>query len=181
VIRTAKPLDPLDREGVGGWVRKCALALLAVFVIGLLPARVGASPETLRRGLSNAMMGPFDMALAPIQGLNTLSRNLEEIDDSKAVRIFFAVPGWGWLSLLDFGGGMIRTLTGLLETLPGVLLFASETDVDPLFDPVDDGGALFEWDNPLIEIENPWVFYNPVVAPFAIRVKMGIDYTRPDY
>jgi hypothetical protein len=83
--------------------------------------------------------------------------------------------------MLNFGGGMIRTLTGTLEIIPGVILFASEADMDPLFDPVEDAGALIEWDNPLIDVENPWVYYNPLVAPFAIRVKMGINYTRPEY
>jgi hypothetical protein len=76
---------------------------------------------------------------------------------------------------------MIRILTGALEIVPGVVLFASESDLETLFDPVEDGRALFAWDNPLIEIENPWVYYNPLVAPFAIQVKMGIDYTKADY
>ncbi|HIF99667.1 MAG TPA: hypothetical protein EYQ54_22025 [Myxococcales bacterium] len=181
MTRTPIPLAPPERHLFYGPARKGVGILLAILLIGLVPARATASPETLRRGLGNVMMGPFDMALSPVQGLNTLVRNLEEIDDSKGVRIFYAVPGWGWLSLLDFGGGMIRTLTGILELIPGVLVFAFETDVDPLFDPVEDAGALLAWDNPLIEIEDPWVYYNPVVAPFAIRIKMGIDYTRPDY
>lgn len=127
------------------------------------------------------MMGPFDMLLAPVQAVNTVYRNLEDVDDSTGVRVAYAVPGVGWLTLLNFGCGMIRILTGTLEVVPGVLLFGSESDIEPLFDPVEDAGALFEWDNPLIENENPWVYYNPLVAPFAIRVKMGINYTRPDY
>lgn len=159
-----------------------AAVFAAVLVVATLHATpAAATPDTLRRGLGNVMMGPFDMLLAPVQGINTVSRNLEDIDDSEGVRIGYAVPGWAWLTLLDFGCGMIRILSGALETGAGVVLFASESDLDPLFDPVEDARALFEWDNPLIEIENPWVYYNPVVAPFAIRVKMGIDYTRPDY
>ena len=76
---------------------------------------------------------------------------------------------------------MIRSFTGALETAPGIVLFASESDVDALFNPVEDSGALFEWDNPISEIEHPWVYYNPLAAPFAIRIKMGINYTRPEY
>ena len=166
----------------GLWtVRKSALLSLVALLVGLAPAPASATPDTLRRGLGNIMMGPFDMALSPIQGIYTVARNLEDIDDTPGVRFAFAIPGWGWLTMVDFGGGMIRTLTGALETIPGVILFASEADVEPLFDPVDDAGALFEWDNPLIDIENPWVYYNPVVAPFAIKVKMGINYTRNEY
>ena len=161
--------------------RPAAWLALAVLTGMLLPGAATASPDTLRRGLSNIMMGPFDMLLSPIQGVNTVVRNLNEIDDSRAVRISYAVPGVAWLTLLDFSSGMIRILTGTLETIPGVILFASESDVEPLFDPVEDARALFEWDNPLAEVEDPWVYYNPLVAPFAIHVKMGIDYTRPDY
>lgn len=170
-----------NRAAVGRHPKGFALLATALMLVVLCPASASASPDTLRRGLGNMMMGPFDMLLAPVQGIYTVSRNLEEIDDSEAVRIGYAVPGWAWLTLLDFGCGMIRVFTGALETIPGVVLFASESDVDPLFDPVEDARALFEWDNPLIEVENPWVYYNPVVAPFAIRIKMGIDYTRPDY
>lgn len=161
-------------------VRRSAVLALGVLLLGLVPGPAGATPDTLRRGLGNIMMGPFDMALSPIQGIYTVARNLEEIDDSPGVRLAFAIPGWGWLTMVNFGGGMIRTLTGALECIPGVILFAFEPDVDPLFDPVEDAGALFEWDNPLIDVENPWVYYNPLVAPFAIRVKMGINYTRPE-
>jgi len=156
-----------------------ATALALITCLAAAPA--AASPDTLRRGLGNVMMGPFDMLLAPVQGMNTLWNNLEEIDDSPGVRIAFAAPGWAWLTLLNFSSGMIRSLTGALETAPGIFLFASESDVDALFDPVEDAGALFEWDNPISEIEDPWVYYNPLAAPFAIRVKMGINYTRPDY
>ncbi len=158
-----------------------ALIAAVLLLAALYPAPAAASPDTLRRGLGNIMMGPFDMLLAPVQGIYTVARNLDDIDDSEGVRIGYAIPGWGWLTLLNFGCGMIRVLTGALETVPGVVLFASENDLDPLFDPVEDARALFEWDNPLIEIEDPWVYYNPLVAPFAIKIKMGIDYTRPDY
>jgi len=127
------------------------------------------------------MMGPFDMVLAPVQAGNTVYHNLQDVDDSTGVRVAYTIPGLGWLTLLNFGSGMIRILTGALEVVPGVLLFGSESDIEPLFDPVEDAGALFEWDNPLIDNEDPWVYYNPLVAPFAIRVKMGINYTQAEY
>ncbi len=181
MIRISMPSCSAPRSP-GPWtVRRSAVLVVGVLLLGLAPGPAAATPDTLRRGLGNIMMGPFDMALSPIQGIYTVARNLKEIDDSPGVRLAFAIPGWGWLTMVNFGGGMIRTLTGTLEIIPGVILFASEADMDPLFDPVEDAGALFEWDNPLIDVENPWVYYNPLVAPFAIRVKMGINYTRPEY
>jgi hypothetical protein len=156
-------------------------ALVVALILASSSTPAAASPDTLRRGLGNIMMGPFDMLLAPVQGFKTVYQNIQDVDDSTGVRVAYAVPGVAWLTMLNFGCGMIRILTGALEVPPGVLLFGFESDIEPLFDPVEDAGALFEWDNPLIEDENPWVYYNPLVAPFAIRVKMGINYTRPDY
>lgn len=126
-------------------------------------------------------MGPFDMILSPIVGVMTVAENLDSIDDTDAVRVVYAVPGVIWLTGLDFGAGVIRTVTGGLEVVPGILVFPFETDLDPLFDPVDDASALIDWDNPLVDVENPWVYYNPLVAPFAIRVKTGINYTRAGF
>jgi hypothetical protein len=157
------------------------VAAVVLAATTLAPAPAQASPETLRRSFGNILQGPIDSLLSPITGMLTLARNLNDIDDTPAVRIVYALPGWIWLTGLNFGSGGIRTITGLLEILPGVILFPFETDIDPLFDPVVDARALFEWDNPLEYNENPWVFYNPIVAPFAIHVKFGIDYTRADY
>ena len=126
-------------------------------------------------------MGPFDMILSPIVGVMTVAENLDSIDDTDAVRVVYAVPGVIWLTGLDFGAGVIRIVTGGLEVVPGILVFPFETDLDPLFDPVDDASAMIDWDNPLVDVENPWVYYNPLVAPFAIRVKAGINYTRAGF
>jgi hypothetical protein len=149
----------------------CVIALLA-------PAAASASPDTLRRSFSNIINGPFDMLLSPVVGGLTLARNIRDIDDSATVRVVYALPGWLWLTGLNFGAGSIRTVTGVLEVVPGTLLFPfSETDIDTLFDPVDDAGALVEWDNPVIDFESPWIYYNPIVVPFAITIKFGINYT----
>jgi len=157
--------------------RPIALIASALLLAAAVPQSAMASPDTLRRSFSNILNGPFDMLLSPIVGGLTLARNIQEIDDSTGVRVAYAVPGWIWLTGLNFGSGGIRILTGALESVPGVLLFPFESDIDPLFDAVEDAGAMVEWDNPIIDIESPWVYYNPVVAPFAIRVKFGISYT----
>jgi hypothetical protein len=140
-----------------------------------------ASPDTLRRAFGNIFMGPLDMVLSPVVGIKTTAENLSDVDDTTAVRVVYAVPGAIFLTGLDFGSGLIRTITGGLELVPGVLVFPFETDLDPLFDPVEDASALVNWENPLVDVENPWVYYNPLVAPFAIRVKFGINYTQAEF
>ena len=153
----------------------------ALCLAALVPTPAAASPETLRRAFSNIVNGPFDMVLSPIVGGLTLARNLEDIDDSPGVRVVYTIPGWFWLTGINLASGAIRIVTGALEVLPGVGLFAFETDLDPLFDPVDDSPALFEWDNPLADVESPWVRYNPLLTPFSIPIKLGIDYTSSEY
>ena len=162
--------------------RRCVIAsLLLVLLWHGLPNSAQASPETLRRSFSNIIGGPMDMLLSPITATLTVARNLTEIEDSTGVRLVYAIPGIFWLTGVDLGSGMIRCATGLLELPPGVFLFPFETDIDTLFDPVDDAGALIDLDNPLMWIENPWVYYNPLVAPFAIQPKWGINYTRAEF
>jgi hypothetical protein len=159
----------------------CALATIALVLGTLAPAPAQASPDTLRRSFGNILQGPLDMLMSPITGMWTLASNLNDIDDSAAVRVVYFLPGWIWLTGLNFGSGGIRTITGALELIPGLVLFPFETDLDPLFDPVEDGMALIQWDNPLEYNENPWVYYNPLVAPFAIHVKFAVDYARVEY
>lgn len=152
-----------------------------ISLLGALTASSAqASPDTLRRGFSNVVGGPLDMVLSPITGILTLARNLQDIDDSTGVKLVYTVPGWIWLTGLNFGSGGIRFFTGALETLPGVLLFPFETDIDTLFDPVDDASALIDLENPITWNENPWIYWNPLVAPFAIQPKWGINYTRAE-
>jgi hypothetical protein len=158
-----------------------ATVLTVLFLLALAPTHASASPDTLRRGLSNIINAPLDMVLAPFVGGVTLAENLQSIDDSTGVRLVYALPGWVWLSGLNFGSGAIRLVSGVLECIPGVFVFPFETDIDPLFDPVTDAPAWVEWDNPIGEIENAWVYYNPLVAPFAINFKFGINYTTSEW
>ena len=176
------PLRPRRRErrSLARKVRAAgALLVSCLALLGTAP-RADASPDVLRRSFSNMIGGPLDMALSPFTGILTLARNLEEIDDSTGVRLTFALPGWVWLTGLNFFSGAIRTVSGALEVPPGVILFPFETDIEPLFDSVEDAGAMIELDNPVMWIENPWVYQNPLVVPFAILPKWGINYTRAE-
>lgn len=161
--------------------RAIATALTVLCLLVWLPASASASPDTLRRGLSNIINAPFDMVLAPFVGGVTLAENLASIDDTPAVRVVYALPGWVWLSGLNFGAGGIRLISGALECIPGVLLFPFKSDVDQLFDPVADAPAWVEWENPLGQVENKWVYYNPLVVPFAIDIKFGLNYTASEW
>lgn len=177
VVRESSRFRPTRR----GAMRRLALGLLTASLLGPLVAPPAlASPDTLRRGVSNIIGGPLDMVLSPITGIMTIATNLQDIDDSTAVKVVYVLPGWIWLSGLNFGSGGIRFFTGALESLPGVFLFPFERDIDTLFDPVDDASALIDMENPIRWIENPWVYWNPLVVPFAIQPKWGINYTRAE-
>ncbi|MEE3326988.1 MAG: hypothetical protein VX252_06630 [Myxococcota bacterium] len=164
-----------------GRVSRLLAGLLVLAMLLLGSGTASASPDTLRRSFGNMLMGPLDMLLSPVVGIMTTAENLSDVDDTAAVRVVYAVPGAIFLMGLDFGSGFIRTITGALEFVPGVLVFPFETDLDPLFDPVEDAPALVNWENPLVDVENPWVYYNPLVAPFAINVKFGINYTQSEF
>jgi len=155
----------------------CALVLAAGTTS---PAQ--ASPTTLRRAFSNVLNAPLDMVLSPFSGGLALANNLNDIDDSPGVRVVYALPGWIWLTGLNLGSGAIRLVTGGLEMLPGVALFAfEEQDMDPLFDAVENASGMLQFDNPLAEVESPWVQYNPLLTPFTIPIKGGINYSRVEY
>jgi hypothetical protein len=171
------------RRFIHGLLHVATSALLAAaLLLGPMTDPAAASPETMRRGLGNIVGGPLDMLLSPIQGGYTLAVNLRDIDDTAAVRVVYAVPGWIWLTGLNFGSGGIRTVTGLFEMVPGVLLFPFKTDIDPMFDAVETARALVNYDNPLADMveERSWLYYNPIVTPFTIRLKFGISYTRAE-
>jgi hypothetical protein len=61
------------------------------------------------------------------------------------------------------GASVLREVTGLIELLPGVFLIPFEADLDPLYDPVERGEALVEFENPVVDI------------------KFGINYQSPAY
>ncbi len=171
MIRSARPRPVHSLFAPGRLV--AGLGLIALLCTAALPA--AASPATLQRSFANLINGPFDMVLSPVVGGVTLARNLQEIDDSTGVRLTYSLPGWVWLTGLNFGSGGIRIVTGALEFVPGVFVFPfADTDIDTLFDPVEDAGAMVEWYNPLEYTENKWILYNPLATPFTIPVKSAV-------
>jgi hypothetical protein len=131
-------LPPCARSTRRGW-----LAVLLALPLALgLASPASASPATIKRSLSNLLFGPFDFALGPVVGTRAVYRNLRDIDDSTGVRVAYAVPGAVWNSAMCMGGGVLRTISGIIELVPGLLLIPFEADMDPLFAPAERSDAL---------------------------------------
>ena len=147
-------MNPLARFRQS-WILSLAAALLLFFS---LASPTSASPETIKRSVTNVLFGPLDFVLGPITGARSVYNNLQDIEDSTGVRIVFAVPGVAWNSAMQMGGGVLRTFSGLLEFLPGLILIPFEADMDPLF-------TMPERQDALIDEEYDW-----------IAIKIGVNY-----
>lgn len=126
------------------------LSLSALLLLAAPPA--SATPATLRRAIGNILFGPLDVLMAPVVGPKMTIDNLRFIDDTPGVRAFWALPGVVWNTGITIGVGVIREMTGLIEIIPGVLLFFSDSDLDPLLAPVEDSDALVDYDTPLLHV-----------------------------
>ena len=136
--------------------RLCAcFAAVALLVAATSPA--AASPETLKRSMSNIIGGPFDVAFSPVTAANGVYRNLSDIDDSLGVRIAYTLPGFVWNMGLGVGAGAIRVFAGVLELIPGIFLLPFSTDIDPIFAPGEKGDALIDYDTPPLNVK--WGIY----------------------
>ncbi len=138
---------------------RCAPALAALLALLFLASPAQATYETLRRSLGNILFGPVDLLLSPVVAMNTIYNNLRDVDDSLGVRVVYVPMGVGWNTGIQAMAAILRELTGLIELVPGVLVFPLEADLDPLFAPVERGNAL-------VDLETP-----------ALRIKIGVDYT----
>ena len=136
------------RKGRAG--RAARLAGLGAALLAAAPAQ--ATPETLKRAVSNILFAPLDVALAPVVGAKTVYDGVRFIDDSLGVRIFYPIPGVIWNTGIVAGVGVIREMTGLIELIPGLLLFFSKDDLDPLLDPAESTDALVDIPNDFLPI-----------------------------
>ena len=133
--------------------RRTRLAVLLTALLSLaLASPAAASPETIKRASGNLLFGPFDFFLGPIVGTRSVFYNIQDIDDSTAVRVAYVLPGVVWNSAICMGGGVMRTLSGLLEFVPGVFLIPFEADLDPIFAPAEKSDALI-WE------ETDWMVF----------------------
>jgi hypothetical protein len=146
----------LGDPGARGWrpaLLACGLALLAA-------GPAAATTSVIKRSFENMPQGALDAALAPVTSATAVYNNLINVEDTMAVRIAYVIPGYVWNTMANFGGGLIRSLTGVLELPAGMVLLFSDADMEPLFDPAEDNEALVLYD----EYEDIY------------RVKFGIGY-----
>lgn len=135
-------MGPLQR-----WTRsRLGAAGVAVLLALSLAPPASASPKTLKRAVSNLLCGPLDFALGPIVGTRAVYHNIQEIEDTPGVRIAYVVPGVVWNSMIELSGGVLRTFTGALELIPGIILLPFKADMNPLFAPVEKANALIDED-----------------------------------
>jgi hypothetical protein len=145
-----------DRTARGG-----RAVLLAAGVALLAAGSASATTSVIKRSFENMPQGVVDMALSPVTAGTSVYNNMTTIEDTTAVRVAYAVPGYFWNVMCNFGGGIIRSLTGVMELPAGLVLLFSDADMEPLFDPAEDNEALLTYD----QFEDIY------------RLKVGVDYT----
>jgi hypothetical protein len=145
-----------DRTARGG-----RAVLLAAGVALLAAGSASATTSVIKRSFENMPQGVVDMALSPVTAGTSVYNNMTTIEDTTAVRVAYAVPGYFWNVMCNFGGGIIRSLTGVMELPAGLVLLFSDADMEPLFDPAEDNEALLTYD----QFEDIY------------RFKVGVDYT----
>jgi hypothetical protein len=141
--------------------RAVRVTLVALGLALLAAGSAGATTTVIKRSFENMPQGVVDAALSPITAGRSVYNNMTTIEDTMPVRVAYAVPGYAWNVMCNFGGGVIRSITGLMELPAGLVLLFSDADMEPLFDPAEDNSALLTFD----EYEDIY------------RVKLGVDYT----
>jgi hypothetical protein len=158
----------------------CALAL--VMMVCLAPAQVRASPDTLRGALTNVVGAPFDVALAPVIGVERTREN-RGIGANRAQRAAWSFFGFFGQTGLQVLTGAARVTTGALQLVPGVLLFPFPgSDIPDHLDPFGTGEGMIDLENPL---GRSWLRWVPPLTPLTIDFKIGVrsqvgDFREPD-
>ena len=139
------------------------LLVAAAAAVALPASPAGATLDTLKRSITNITLWPLDLVASPVTVGQTVVGNLQDIEDTTAVRVFYAVPGYVFLTGINVGASVLRGVTGVLELLPALVLAFMDADLDPLFDPVENNRALVDWQNDVLPL------------------KFGIDYSTVDF
>lgn len=142
------------RSRVGSWL---AAVVLSIGLAG--PA--SATTDVIQRSFENMPQGLLDSLLSPYTAGRSIYNNMTTIQDTPGVRVAYLVPGYAWNVMCNFGGGLIRSLTGVMELPTGLVLLFSDAEMEPLFDPVEDNEAVVYLD----QFEDTY------------RVKFGVNYT----
>ena len=129
------------------------MAGLAACALLLAPVTGQASPKTLERSVTNIIFSPFDLLTSPVVAGLLVYNGLIDIEDTRGVRIAYTIPGYFWATGTNMGASVLRGVTGMIQFIPGVLLYPFDTDLDPLMDPIDGGDALVWTEIPYLETE----------------------------
>jgi hypothetical protein len=135
--------------------------LFAATIALAVAAPAQATVDVLRRSFENMPQGILDCVLSPVTAGVRVKNNLQDIEDTPGVRVAYSVPGYFWNTMGNFGGGLIRTLTGVMELPTGLILLFTDAEMESLFDPVEDSDAIVLYDD-----------YEDIY-----RVKFGVHYT----
>jgi hypothetical protein len=121
--------------------------LFAATIALAVAAPAQATVDVLRRSFENMPQGILDSVLSPVTAGQSVVNNLQDIEDTPGVRMVYTVPGFIWNTMANFGGGLIRTLTGVMELPVGAVLLFTDAEMEPLFDPVEDNDSLVLYDD----------------------------------
>jgi hypothetical protein len=119
----------------------------------MVAAPAQATSETRRRSMGNLLWTPFDLILGPYVGTKSIIDNVRNIEDTTGVRVVYFVPGIGWNMGIQTGAAGLRGIAGILEFVPGLLLWPFEADMKPLYPLSDNQEALVDYDWPPLYIK----------------------------
>ena len=122
-----------------------SLAALALVLALSVPA-AAVNYEVITRSAQNLIGSPMDLVLSPITAGTSIYNSIGDSDDSTLVKAVYVVPGYFWNMMVQFGAGVIRGMTGLIELIPGLVLLPTDAELDPLFSPAEDNEALVQYE-----------------------------------
>jgi len=162
--------------------RRRALAVAAsLLLLAGVAAPAHATPDTFRRAVGNILQAPIDILLAPVVAINSVYTGIRDIDDSRGVRIAYALPGAVWYMGMNSGAAVLRGTTGAIELVPGIAFYFADNDLDPLMAPVERGIPLVAWQNTLNDNE-ALRFVLPLFLPGSTSdIRYGIDYMKQEF
>jgi len=161
---------------VDRFLSRLARLLVALLALAGTPGAAVASPDTLRMAFANLLQGPVDIVAAPVVAGRSLVHNAGEVGLEPVGPVAYGVLGSVGLTALQVGWGTLRTLSGAVFLLPGlVLLPFPDTDLPPEVDVFGRGDALYTWKNPLGEAP----FWQKVVIPKPASMDATLGITVP--
>jgi hypothetical protein len=159
-------------------VARCIAVFSRSFVVllalAVAPGVALASPDTLRMALANLLGGPVDVVTAPVVAGRTMVHNANEVGLEPVGPVAYGALGSVGLTVLQVAWGAVRTASGAVMLLPGLVLFPFEgVDLPKEVDVFGRGDALYTGENPLAK-DPPWLKYVLPATPATVDPTLGI-------